>query len=105
MGMQTEWRSDGQTLVDASWTTVSKWGSIAVEIAVGGGGPQTLTPTSVISVESFGTSLLTLFLDVSSLGTGEQHGTSKLNLKLEINSIGSEESIGTSVIQAGIVIL
>lgn len=74
---------------------------VAVTVAVHPAPPvlQTITPTAIASAESFGTTLLKLFLLPTAIASAEAIGSAQVNLTIAPTAIVSAEAFGTAVLR------
>ena len=69
------------------------------------GGPQTVSPSSIASLEAFGAGKVNLLISPSAIGSAEAIGTASLRLLVSPTSIASAQAFGEPVVTGGAVIV
>lgn len=71
---------------------------IAAAFKMAGGGSDTITASSIASLEAFGTASLTHWIAPSAIGSGEAFGTATLSQSLAPTGIAGAEAFGTATL-------
>lgn len=91
---------------DAGGTGNAEWNWVALEILpAAGGSPQTVSPSSIGSVEAFGTAQINLSIAPSGIASAEAIGTATLTtgpVTVSPSGIASAEAFGTAQINLSI---
>lgn len=83
---------------DAGGSGTAAWNWVALEIlpGAGGGGDQTLNPSSIASAEAFGTARIDQTITATGIVTAEAFGTARVDQTITATGIASEEAFGTA---------
>lgn len=86
---------------DAGGAGAAAWNWVALEIlpGAGGGGDQTLNPSSIASAEAFGTARIDQTITANGIASAEAFGTDLISLTVSPTSVASVEAFGTPSVE------
>lgn len=108
-GAITEWAyKNGSAVQSPQWSGFTNSASVrimgcALEILAAAAGAQTITPSGIASVETFGTAKINTKVAATGIASTEAFGTAKINMRVAATGIATAEAFGAAVLAPGAV--